>query len=103
MTRALVIMLAFLAVVGCFALVGCRLLNREQVDAIHALVLAKLDEAWAEKGAEAVAGKVDELVAEGKITAAQGEALKKAAQQGYDTLRAKAEKIMAGELDNTAK
>ena len=100
MMRPAVALLVYVAVLGCLALAGCRMLKREQVDALHALVLAKLDEAWAEKGAEAVAGKVDELVAEGKITTAQGDALKAAAQQGYDTLRAKAEKIMAGELDN---
>lgn len=79
---------------GC-GMSGCGMLNKEQRDAVHALVLAKLDEAWTEKGAEAVAA--------GKITAAQGEALKAAAQQGYTAMRAKAEKIMAGELDNTAK
>lgn len=99
---------AFLAVLTVCVMTGCGMsycgmLNKEQRDAVHALVLAKLDEAWAEKGAEAVAAKVDELVAAGKITAAQGEALKAAAQQGYTAMRAKAEKIMAGELDNTAK
>lgn len=101
MMRGIVWTLAVLLVVGCLLLTGCGLLNREQVDAVHAVVLAKLDEAWAEKGAEAVEAKVAELVAAGKITPAQGDALNAAAKQGYEVLRAKAEKIMAGGLEKS--
>ena len=97
MTRAAVLLAACCALVP---LCGCGLLSDEQQDAVQALVLAKLDEAWAEKGAEAVADKVDELVADGKITHEQGEVLKAAAQQGYETLRTKAEKMMGAGIDN---
>lgn len=70
---------------------------------MHAAVLAKVDEAWAEKGAAAVEQKTAQLVADGKLTEAQAAALNAAAQQGYDKLRAKMAEMMSGKLENPEK
>ena len=83
MTRAAMLLAACCALVP---LCGCGLVTQEQV-------LAKMDEVWADKGAEAVADKVAELVADGKLTQAQGDAIIAAAQRGYEALREKVENL----------
>ena len=48
-----------------------------------------LDIAYTSGGAVLVEQKIDQLVADGKITAQQGEMLKAAAQKSYEALQAK--------------
>ena len=79
----------------CMCGTGCTWLTPEQ----NAAMLDKLADAWHNKGADAVAVKLAEMVAAGKITQAQADALNAAAQRGYDALMAKAEEIAQTQLE----
>ncbi len=95
------LIVALLGLMVC-GLTGCGLLTTEQVDAVHTLLLDKVNEAWQDKGAQAVAEKLAELVQHGKITQAQADALNAAAAQGYAALETKVREIMENGLAKTA-
>ena len=74
---------------GMAAMCGCSYFTQEQVAEIHKTVGTILDIAYTSGGAVLVEQKIDEMVADGKITAQQGEMLKEAARKSYEALQAK--------------
>ena len=74
---------------GMAVMCGCSYLTQEKVAEIHKTVGTILDIAYTSGGAVLVEQKIDQLVADGKITAQQGEMLKAAAQKSYEALQAK--------------
>lgn len=88
----------FAAVVCALAVFGC---TTEQVEQIHSTVGAVLEIAYTNGGAVLVAQKIDELVADGKITEAQATALKNAAQQSYELLQQKLAELQVSDVKVT--
>ena len=74
---------------GMAVMCGCSYLTQEKVAEIHKTVGTILDIAYTSGGAVLVEQKIDQLVADGKITPQQGEMLKAAAQKSYEALQAK--------------
>ena len=74
---------------GMAVLCGCSYLTQEKVAEIHKTVGTILDIAYTSGGAVLVEQKIDQLVADGKITPQQGEMLKEAARKSYEALQAK--------------
>ena len=74
---------------GMAVMCGCSYLTQEKVAEIHKTVGTILDIAYTSGGAVLVEQKIDQLVADGKITAQQGEMLKAAARKSYEALQAK--------------
>ena len=68
---------------------GCSYFTQEKVAEIHKTVGTILDIAYTSGGAVLVEQRIDQLVADGKITPQQGEMLKAAAQKSYEALQAK--------------
>ncbi len=83
-----------------FALIMCGCAT-EQVAQIHGTVGAVLEIAYANGGAVPASEKIDELVADGKITAEQATALKNAAQQSYEPLQRKLAELQASDVEVT--
>lgn len=88
----------FAAVAFALVMCGC---TTEQVAQIHSTVGAVLEIAYTNGGAALVAQKIDELVADGKITEAQATALKNAAQQSYELLQQKLTELQVSDVKVT--
>lgn len=84
-----VLALAIVFGLGMAVMCGCSYFTQEKVAEIHKTVGTILDIAYTSGGAVLVEQKIDQLVADGKITAQQGEMLKAAAQKSYEALQAK--------------
>ena len=65
---------------------GCSCFTQEKVAEIHKTVGTILDIAYTSGGAVLVEQRIDQLVADGKITPQQGEMLKEAARRSYEAL-----------------
>lgn len=74
---------------GMAVMCGCSYLTQEKVAEIHKTVGTILDIAYTSGGAVLVEQKIDQLVADGKITAPQGEMLKEASRKSYEALQEK--------------
>ena len=74
---------------GMAVMCGCSYLTQEKVAEIHKTVGTILDIAYTSGGAVLVEQKIDQLVADGKITPQQGEMLKEASRRSYEALQAK--------------
>ena len=79
--------LAFILGIG--TMCGCSCFTPEKVAAIHKTVGTILDIAYTSGGAVLVEQRIDQLVADGKITPQQGEMLKEAARRSYEALQEK--------------
>lgn len=88
----------FAAVAFTLIMCGC---TTEQVAQIHSTVGAVLEIAYTNGGAALVTQKIDELVADGKITAEQATALKNAAQQSYELLQQKLTELRVSDVKVT--
>ena len=84
-----VLALAIAFGLGMAVMCGGSYFTQEKVAEIHKTVGTILDIAYTSGGAVLVEQKIDQLVADGKITAQQGEMLKAAAQKSYEALQAK--------------
>lgn len=84
-----VLALAIAFGLGMTVMCGCSCFTREQVAEIHKTVGTILDIAYTSGGAVLVEQKIDQLVADGKITTQQGEMLKEAARRSYEALQEK--------------
>lgn len=84
-----VLALAIVFGLGMAVMCGCSYFTQEKVAEIHKTVGTILDIAYTSGGAVLVEQKIDQLVADGKITPQQGEMLKAAAQKSYEALQAK--------------
>lgn len=84
-----VLALAIAFGLGMAVMCGCSYFTQEKVAEIHKTVGTILDIAYTSGGAVLVEQKIDQLVADGKITPQQGEMLKAAAQKSYEALQAK--------------
>ena len=84
-----VLALAIAFGLGMAVMCGCSYFTQEKVAEIHKTVGTILDIAYTSGGAVLVEQRIDQLVADGKITPQQGEMLKAAAQKSYEALQAK--------------
>ena len=84
-----VLALAIAFGLGMAVMCGCSYFTREKVAEIHKTVGTILDIAYTSGGAVLVEQKIDQLVADGRITAQQGEMLKEAARRSYEALQEK--------------
>ena len=84
-----VLALAIAFGLGMAVMCGCSYFTQEKVAEIHKTVGTILDIAYTSGGAVLVEQKIDQLVADGKITPQQGEMLKAAARKSYEALQAK--------------
>ena len=84
-----VLALAIAFGLGMAVMCGCSYFTQEKVAEIHKTVGTILDIAYTSGGAVLVEQKIDQLVADGKITPQQGEMLKAAAQKSYEALQEK--------------
>ena len=84
-----VLALAIAFGLGMAVMCGCSYFTQEKVTEIHKTVGTILDIAYTSGGAVLVEQKIDQLVADGKITPQQGEMLKEAARRSYEALQAK--------------
>ena len=84
-----VLALAIVFGLGMAVMCGCSYFTQEKVAEIHKTVGTILDIAYTSGGAVLVEQKIDQLVADGKITAQQGEMLKEASRKSYEALQAK--------------
>lgn len=72
---------------------GCAYFTEERLSEIRRTVATALEIACESGGKELAAAKIDELVAEGKITAEQGEMLKQALQKSYEAFCARLKEL----------
>ena len=79
-----VLALAIVFGLGMAVMCGCSYFTQEKVAEIHKTVGTILDIAYTSGGAVLVEQKIDQLVADGKITPQQGEMLKEAARKSYE-------------------
>ena len=84
-----VLALAIAFGLGMAVMCGCSYFTQEKVAEIHKTVGTILDIAYTSGGAVLVEQKIDEMVADGKITDQQGEMLKEAARRSYEALQEK--------------
>ena len=84
-----VLALAIAFGLGMAVMCGCSYFTQGTVAEIHKTVGTILDIAYTSGGAVLVEQRIDQLVADGKITPQQGEMLKAAAQKSYEALQAK--------------
>ena len=84
-----VLALAIAFGLGMAVMCGCSYFTQEKVAEIHETVGTILDIAYTSGGAVLVEQKIDQLVADGKVTAEQGDMLKEAARNSYEALQAK--------------
>ena len=84
-----VLALAIAFGLGMAVMCGCSYFTQEKAAEIHKTVGTILDIAYTSGGAVLVEQKIDQLVADGKITTQQGEMLKEAARKSYEALQAK--------------
>ena len=81
-----VLALAIAFGLGIAVMCGCSYFTQEKVAEIHKTVGTILDIAYTSGGAVLVEQKIDQLVADGKITPQQGEMLKEASRRSYEAL-----------------
>ena len=81
-----VLALAIAFGLGMAVMCGCSYFTQEKV---AGTVSAVLEIAYTSGGAVLVEQKIDQLVADGKITAPQGEMLKEASRKSYEALQEK--------------
>ena len=84
-----VLALAIAFGLGMAVMCGCSCFTQEKIAEIHKTVGTILDIAYTSGGAVLVEQKIDQLVADGKITAPQGEMLKEASRKSYEALQEK--------------
>ena len=84
-----VLALAIAFGLGMAVMCGCSYFTQEKVAEIHKTVGTILDIAYTSGGAVLVEQKIDQLIADGRITAQQVEMLKEAARRSYEALQAK--------------
>ena len=84
-----VLTLAIAFGLGMAVMCGCSYFTQGKVAEIHKTVGTILDIAYISGGAVLVEQKIDEMVADGKITDQQGEMLKEASRRSYEALQAK--------------
>ena len=84
-----VLALAIAFGLGMTVMCGCSSFTQGTVAEIHKTVGTILDIAYTSGGAVLVEQKIDQLVADGRITAQQGEMLKEAARHSYEALQEK--------------
>ena len=84
-----VLALAIAFGLGMAVMCGCSYFTQEKVAEIHKTVGTILDIAYTSGGAVLVEQKIDEMVADGKITDQQGEMLKEASWRSYEALQEK--------------
>lgn len=84
-----VLALAIAFGLGMAVMCGCSGFTQGTVAEIHKTVGTILDIAYTSGGAVLVEQKIDQLVADGKITPQQGEMLKEAARKSYEALQVK--------------
>lgn len=77
--------------------------TQEKVAEIHKTVGTILDIAYTSGGAVLVEQKIDQLVADGRITAQQGEMLKEAARRSYEALQEKLTELSVKDVTVEAK
>lgn len=80
---------AVIAAVTIATVTGCSMLTAERIAAIHRTVATALQLAYETGGKTLVETKINEMVADGKVTPEQGELLKAAARNGYEAFLAK--------------
>lgn len=88
-----VLALAIAFGLGIAVMCGCSYFTQEKVAEIHKTVGTILDIAYTSGGAVLVEQKIDQLVADGKITAQQGEMLKEASRRSYEALQEKLKEL----------
>ena len=84
-----VLALAIAFGLGMAVMCGCSYFTQEKIAEIHKTVGTILDIAYTSGGAVLVEQKIDQLVADGKITPQQGEMLKEATRRSYEALQEK--------------
>ena len=93
---SLLVILAF--GLGMATMVGCGCLTREQIAGTASTVL---EIAYASGGAATVSQRIDQMVADGKITAEQAVQLKAAAQRSYEELQKKLKELSVENVEVT--
>ena len=83
---------------GMATMVGCGCLTREQIAGTASTVL---EIAYASGGATTVSQRIDQMVADGKITAEQAAQLKAAAQRSYEELQKKLKELSVENVEVT--
>lgn len=93
---SIVVVLAF--ALGMGTVVGCGCLTKEQLAGTASTVL---EIAYASGGATTVSQRIDQMVADGKITAEQAAQLKAAAQRSYEELQKKLKELSVENVEVT--
>ena len=93
---SLLVILAF--GLGMATMVGCGCLTKEQIAGTASTVL---EIAYASGGAATVSQRIDQMVADGKITAEQAVQLKAAAQKSYEELQRKLKELSVENVEVT--
>ena len=93
---SLLVILAF--GLGMATMVGCGCLTKEQIAGTASTVL---EIAYASGGATTVSQRIDQMVADGKITAEQAAQLKAAAQRSYEELQKKLKELSVENVEVT--
>lgn len=93
---SLLVILAF--GLGMATMVGCGCLTKEQIAGTASTVL---EIAYASGGAATVSQRIDQMVADGKITAEQAAQLKAAAQKSYEELQKKLKELSVENVEVT--
>ena len=93
---SLLVILAF--GLGMATMVGCGCLTKEQLAGTASTVL---EIAYASGGATTVSQRIDQMVADGKITAEQAVQLKAAAQRSYEELQKKLKELSVENVEVT--
>ena len=83
---------------GMATMVGCGCLTKEQIAGTASTVL---EIAYASGGATTVSQRIDQMVADGKITAEQAVQLKAAAQRSYEELQKKLKELSVENVEVT--
>ena len=83
---------------GMATMVGCGCLTKEQLAGTASTVL---EIAYASGGATTVSQRIDQMVADGKITAEQAVQLKAAAQRSYEELQKKLKELSVENVEVT--
>ena len=95
---ALVISMLAAFVLGMATLSGCALFTEEKIAATASAVL---ETAYVAGGASMVSQKIDQMVADEKITAEQATLLKAAAQKSYEDLQKKLKELAVADVEVT--
>ena len=92
------ILVIFAFGLGMATMVGCGCLTKEQLAGTASTVL---EIAYASGGATTVSQRIDQMVADGKITAEQAAQLKAAAQRSYEELQKKLKELSVENVEVT--